>query len=267
MALAVNVYGAKSTAKIKKVDPVVKKAHAKQAKQVAPSPVRVVVDAGHGGKDTGAIGPSGVYEKNIVLAISREVKHLLVGSGVEAVLTRDGDTFLPLEERSALANRVGAAAFVSIHANSAHNRDARGIETYYLAINDSRYVRRLTSVENAWREDQVTDFEVLLADLLTKASHSDSKNLAQNLQNKLVQGASQFGKPTRDLGVKGALFYVLLGARMPAALIETSFLSHPEEGKYLMRPAYQKSLAKAIADALVLQFGRSKKSLKIAKRG
>lgn len=216
---------------------------------------RVVIDAGHGGHDSGALGPRGVREKDVVLAIARQVQTLLDASGVEAVLTRADDRFLSLEERTALANRLGADAFVSIHANSAPRRAARGIETYYLNVTDDRYAIRLAAVENKTSEAQVSDLQLILADLSTKANSQESLGLAQRMQRELVRQAKPLNPETRDLGVKASLFYVLLGARMPAVLVETSFVSNADEARLLARGDYQRQLARGIAQAISTHLG------------
>lgn len=212
---------------------------------------RVVIDAGHGGHDSGAVGPGGCREKDVVLAIAKNVQQMLDAAGVEAILTRDDDTFISLEERTAIANRLRADAFVSIHANSAPHGRARGIETYYLNVTDDRYSIRLAAVENKTSEEQVSDLQLILADLSTKANTQESVNMARRVQKRLVQYARPLNGKTRDLGVKASLFYVLLGARMPAILVETSFISNSDEARLLANATYQQRLAKAVADSVV----------------
>lgn len=211
---------------------------------------KVVLDAGHGGKDTGAIGRGGTREKDVVLAIATEAAQLLAAAGVEPVLTRSDDTFVPLEERTAMANRLGADVFVSIHTNAAPQRSVRGVETYYLDVTDDRYALRLAARENATSEEQVSDAQLILADLATKLTTRTSRDLAESLQSKLMRAIRKKNAEARDHGIKSSLFYVLLGARMPAVLVETGFISNPEEEKLLAAPAYRSVLAKAIASAV-----------------
>ena len=211
---------------------------------------RVVLDAGHGGHDSGAVGPGGAREKDVVLAITKDVQQLLDAAGVEALMTRSDDTFVSLEERTAIANRVGADAFVSIHANSAPHGRARGIETYYLNVAADRYALRLAALENQTSEEQVDDLQLILADLSTKANTQESVGLARRVQRRLVEYARPLNRQTRDLGVKASLFYVLLGARMPSILVETSFISNADEARLLLSGPYQARLAKAIAQAI-----------------
>lgn len=213
---------------------------------------RVVIDPGHGGKDTGAIGKKGTREKDLTLAISRKLKRHLEEMGLEVLLTRDSDVFLELEERTAFANKRGADLFISVHVNAAENRRAYGIETYTLNINSDRYAARLAARENATSRRGVGDLEFILADLATKANTDDSVRLARAVQGEMVRGLRRHWgeKAIRDLGVKQALFYVLVGARMPAILVEASFVSHPEEEKRLRTERYQEETARGIAEGV-----------------
>ena len=211
---------------------------------------RVVIDAGHGGHDTGAIGPTGVREKDVALAIALQVAKKLQAAGLEVVLTRDDDTFVRLEDRAKFANQNRGDLFISIHCNAGPNRTMRGIETYTLNTSANRYSIRLAARENATSERGVSDLQFILADLATKANTEESTRLAQRVQKSLVRDLSAQHKGIKDLGTKEALFYVLLGAKMPAILVETSFLSHPEEEKLLGDDKYQSEIAVAISDAV-----------------
>jgi N-acetylmuramoyl-L-alanine amidase len=208
---------------------------------------RVVIDAGHGGKDTGAIGKKGTREKDVSLGIALKLGELLEEQGLEVILTRDDDRFLKLEERSRLANQAHGDLFISIHCNSALNRKARGVETYTLNISADRYSMRLAARENAASEKGVSDLQYILADLATKANTEESSRLARQVQSNLVGHLGRKYKDVRDLGHKEALFFVLLGARMPAILVETAFLSNAEEEARLASGAYQAEVARAIA--------------------
>ena len=212
---------------------------------------RVVIDPGHGGHDSGAVGPERTMEKNVVLQMAKQVQQMLEAANIEAVLTRSDDTFISLEERTAIANRLGADAFVSIHANSARHGRARGIETYYLNVTDDRYAIRLAAVENKTTEEQVSDLQLILADLSTKVNSQESMQLARQVQTNMFTQARTLNPHTRDLGVKASLFYVLLGARMPSILVETSFISNRDEARLLRSAPYQRRLSRAIADAVV----------------
>jgi N-acetylmuramoyl-L-alanine amidase len=215
---------------------------------------RVVLDPGHGGVDAGAsAAKGGVKEKDAVLAIAREVQRQLVARGVDVVLTRDADTFVSLEERTAIANRAAADLFVSVHANSHKKSSASGIETYYLDTTDDDYALRLAARENATQAEQVSELQLVLADLAAKVNTRASHALAAAVQTSLVHAARKHNRKARDLGVKGSLFYVLLGARMPAVLVETSFVSNPTEARLLSAARYREALARAIADGVLSQ--------------
>ncbi|WP_223631723.1 N-acetylmuramoyl-L-alanine amidase [Corallococcus sp. EGB] len=207
---------------------------------------RVVIDAGHGGHDSGAIGKAGTKEKDVALAISKKVADGLREKGLEVVLTRDDDTFIRLEDRAKLANEAHGDLFISVHCNSAATHKLRGIETYTLNTSADRYSIRLAARENASSEKGISDLQFILADLATKANTEESSRLANAVQHSLVTGLSSQYDGIKDLGHKEALFYVLLGAKMPAILVETSFLSHAEDEKRLASERYQDEVAKNI---------------------
>ena len=211
---------------------------------------RVVIDPGHGGKDTGAIGPHGVREKDVALSIARRLATRLRVLGFTVVLTRKDDSFVALDERTRIANDAKADLFVSIHCNAARKRTLSGIETWTLNVASDRYAARLSAFENAEDERTVSDLRLILADLATKANAGDARELAQSVQSALVRGLrSRIGKVT-DHGVKQALFYVLLGTHMPSILVETAFLSNPAEEARLRSAKYQDGAAEAIARGL-----------------
>ncbi|RKH63464.1 N-acetylmuramoyl-L-alanine amidase [Corallococcus aberystwythensis] len=207
---------------------------------------RVVIDPGHGGHDSGAVGKAGTKEKEVALAISKKVADGLREKGLEVVLTRDDDTFIRLEDRAKLANEAHGDLFISVHCNSAATHKLRGIETYTLNTSADRYSIRLAARENASSEKGISDLQFILADLATKANTEESSRLANAVQHSLVTGLSGQYDGIKDLGHKEALFYVLLGAKMPAILVETSFLSHAEEEKRLASERYQDEVAKNI---------------------
>ncbi|HET9597509.1 MAG TPA: N-acetylmuramoyl-L-alanine amidase, partial [Anaeromyxobacteraceae bacterium] len=214
---------------------------------------RIVVDAGHGGHDAGAIGPSRVREKDVTLAMARRLARRLEERGFEVVLTRDSDRYVALEERTAIANARRGDLFVSLHANAHPRRDRRGLETYVLDVADGRYARRLAARENgAWREegDAGLDVRRILTDLDARASAEASRRLAGQVQAELVSGLRARVGEVRDLGVKSAVFYVLLGARMPAILVETAFISNRAEERRLASPRYQEEVAGSVARAV-----------------
>ena len=208
---------------------------------------RIVVDAGHGGKDTGAIGPHGVREKDMTLAIARKLAARLKSLGFQVVMTRNKDVFVPLDDRTRIANEAHADLFVSVHCNAARRRKLEGVETWTLNVSSDRYAARLAAFENAEAERTVSDLRLILADLATKANASDARDLAQSVQSSLVRTLrSRVGK-VRDHGVKQALFYVLLGTHMPSILVETGFISNPSEEARLKSLRFQDGTAEAIA--------------------
>lgn len=208
---------------------------------------KVVIDAGHGGHDTGAIGPTGVREKDVTLAIAKRVAEKLEASGIEVQLTREDDTFVRLEDRAKMANEARGDLFISIHCNAAPSRKLRGVETYTLNTASDRYSIRLAARENSSSVKRISDLQFILADLATKAHTEESRRLAERVQESLVSRLSARYRPVKDLGTKEALFYVLLGTKMPSILVETSFLSNPVEEKRLSSKAYQEHVAAAIA--------------------
>jgi N-acetylmuramoyl-L-alanine amidase len=210
----------------------------------------VVIDAGHGGKDPGAIGPSGLMEKDVVLDIAKRLRDLMQQEPQWRVtLTRDTDVFIPLEERTAVANAKAADLFVSIHANAAERPDAQGIETYFLDLATDEQSMRVAARENATTLSKVSDLQLILRDLLMTSKRNESSLLAGSVQQALVQ-APGGGKNGRDLGVKHAPFLVLMGAEMPSILVETGFISNPGEERKLADLRYRAQAARAIFEGI-----------------
>lgn len=213
---------------------------------------RIVVDAGHGGHDPGAIGPRRVREKDVTLAMARRLAKKLRAAGFEVVLTRDADRFMALEERTAIANTARGDLFVSIHANAHPQRNRSGVETYFLNVADGRYAARLAARENGFTLDGTeTEAARILTDLDANASAGASRRLAHLVQREVCGGVRARVGEVRDLGVKSALFYVLVGARMPAVLVETAFVSNRVEEQRLASVRYQEEIASGIARAVV----------------
>jgi N-acetylmuramoyl-L-alanine amidase len=182
----------------------------------------------------------------------------LRAEGFKVTLTRTDDRYLKLEERTAIANMARGDLFVSIHANAHPRRDRRGTETYYLNVNSDRYARRLAARENGILEDEESDAGVqrILTDLNAKASAGASRRLAGMVQKEVTSRVRARQGDVRDLGVKNALFYVLLGARMPAVLVETAFISNRIEEQRLASPAFQQVVADGVAQAVLDFAGR-----------
>lgn len=214
---------------------------------------KIVIDAGHGGHDPGAVGKSGLYEKDVVLDIALQVKSILLKHypGYDVVLTREKDVFIPLDERAAIANRVKADLFVSIHANASTNRKAGGIETYLLNWTNDEESIRVAARENAISVKKMRQVQnevtAMLASLERQSKRDESVKLAGYIQNSMISDVTQTYPQVNNLGVKQALFYVLVGAKMPSALVEVAFISNPEEEILLAKDAYRRRIASAVA--------------------
>jgi N-acetylmuramoyl-L-alanine amidase len=218
-------------------------------KAQAPRLPLIVIDPGHGGRDPGAVGRSGLKEKDVALKIAVQVKNILEGQKeARVVLTRDRDQFLPLERRAWIANSKDADLFVSIHANAHPSRNVSGVETYYLDNTTDRAAMRVAALENATPEKKGDDLSRILIDLRLNVNAVESNDLAQTMQKAVVRKVRQKGyKGTRDLGAKGSLFYVLIGAHMPSVLVEVAFLTNSSEEKRLATRDYRKALAEGVA--------------------
>ncbi|MCG8564336.1 MAG: N-acetylmuramoyl-L-alanine amidase [Desulfobacterales bacterium] len=222
------------------------------ARQLALGVRKIVIDPGHGGVDPGAPGYiKGVWEKHIVLKLATNLAaQLRKKLNCEVVLTRTTDKKLTLEERTAFANTQRADLFISLHCNAARNKKLKGIETYILNLATDDQAIAVAARENATSEKNISDLEFILSDLMKHAKIEESTRLAHNVQNAMVSGMRKKYKNIHDLGVKQAPFYVLLGARMPAILIEASFLSNKMECKRLMSRKYQDDICRAITTGI-----------------
>ncbi|HEX9575653.1 MAG TPA: N-acetylmuramoyl-L-alanine amidase [Myxococcales bacterium] len=236
-----------AAAKARELRSAARKAPASVAAQLGLKMRRVVIDPGHGGRDTGAIGPRGLREKDVALAIARTLAGRLRALGFTVILTRKDDSYVSLDERTRIANQARADLFVSVHCNAARRRTLTGVETWTLNVASDRYATRLATFENADAERTVSDLRLILADLATWANASDARDLAQSVQSSLVRNLRARVGRVEDHGVKQALFYVLLGAHMPAILVETGFISNPAEEARLRNRKYQTGAAEAIA--------------------
>lgn len=219
---------------------------------------RIVIDPGHGGHDPGAIGSNGLFEKDIVLDIAKKLKNILESNPLyEVFLTRDKDIFLPLEERTAIANKLNADLFVSLHANASPRREARGIETYLLNWTDDEEAMRVAARENAISlkkmkamNVQFDIIKVITDDLFRQNKRDESIKLAHYVQSSLIKNLEN----SYNLGVKQALFYVLFGAKMPSVLVEVSFISNPVEEDLLSKDEYRERIAGAIFEGIQKYF-------------
>jgi N-acetylmuramoyl-L-alanine amidase len=206
---------------------------------------RIVIDAGHGGHDTGTIGPHGLMEKDLCLDVALRLGSLIEQKlpGADVVYTRNDDTFIPLEERTAIANRAQADLFLSIHANSSHDGTARGVETYYLNFATTQESMEVASRENALSQESLHDLQDLIKKIAANDKIEESKELASDVQDSLTQRLQLVSHGERNRGVKKAPFVVLIGANMPSVLSEISFVSNPNDEKLLRKGEQRQRIA------------------------
>jgi N-acetylmuramoyl-L-alanine amidase len=205
---------------------------------------KIVIDPGHGGHDTGTIGPNGLREKDLVLDVAKRLGRLLeTRLGAEVIYTRSDDTFIPLETRTAIANQEQADLFISIHANSSRDADARGIETYYLNFTSSPDALEVAARENAVSESSIHQLQDLVKKIAMKEKIEESREFANDVQGSLYNGLSTYNTGLRNRGVKKAPFIVLIGANMPSILAEISFVSNPADERKLETAAYRQRIA------------------------
>jgi N-acetylmuramoyl-L-alanine amidase len=208
---------------------------------------RIVIDAGHGGHDTGTIGPDGLMEKDLVLDVALRLGRLLeTRLGADVIYTRDDDTFIPLETRTAIANQHQADLFISIHANSSSDPEARGVETYYLNFTSDPGALEVAARENAVSEKSIFQLQDLVKKITLKEKIDESRELASDVQQSLYSGLATRHSTLRDRGVKKAPFVVLIGANMPSILAEISFVSNPTDEAKLETPEYRQKIADSL---------------------
>lgn len=210
----------------------------------------IVLDPGHGGKDPGAIA-FGMKEKDIVLKTGKRLAvHLREKLGATVILTREDDSFMPLEERTAIANTNSADLFVSLHINAHPSPDIRGFETYFLNLTTNAEAMRVAARENATSTHQLSDLQDILSDILQNSKLDESSRLAEQVHQSIDSGFSESHFSLKNMGVKQAPFYVLIGAAMPAILIEIAFISNPDDAKLLGDDQFIDSLAEQISDGI-----------------
>ena len=208
---------------------------------------KIVIDAGHGGHDTGTIGPNGLREKDLVLDVAKRLGRLLEARlGAEVIYTRQDDTFVPLETRTAIANRERADLFISIHANSSRDEDARGVETYYLNFTSSAEALEVAARENAVSEKSIYELQDLVKKIALKEKIEESREFASDVQESLYGGLSLRSAGIRNRGVKKAPFIVLIGANMPSILAEISFVSNPTDERKLETAEHRQRIAESL---------------------
>jgi N-acetylmuramoyl-L-alanine amidase len=209
---------------------------------------RIVIDAGHGGRDTGTIGPTGLMEKDLCLDVALRVGKLIQQGlpSAEVVYTREDDTFIPLEQRTEMANDARADLFLSVHANSSPDRKARGIETYYLNFTGSSDAMEVATRENALSENAVHDLQDIVQKIARNEKIEESRDLAGTIQNSLAKRVENINRGDRSRGVRKAPFVVLIGANMPSVLAEISFISNPSDEQWLKKPESRQRVAEGL---------------------
>jgi N-acetylmuramoyl-L-alanine amidase len=231
------------------------------AQQLGLGVKQIIIDAGHGGKDKGAIGKNSVFEKNLTLKIARKLAEKIRRDlDIKTVLTRDSDHYIPLEERTAIANTKHADLFISIHVNASPNPLAEGVETYFLNLATDEESIRVAAFENATSTKRISDMQKILKDLMLSTKIDESSRLAGQIQQNLVQTLNEKFPPIKNLGVKQAPFYVLIGAQMPSVLVEISFISNDKERERLCQEDY----IDQVVDGLVKGVDRYIKDIKVA---
>jgi len=209
---------------------------------------RIVIDAGHGGHDTGTIGPTGLMEKDLCLDVALRLGKIIEQRlpGADVVYTRSDDSFIPLEERTNIANQAKADLFISIHANSSRDHAARGIETYYLNLKGSAEAMEVAARENATAQGGVHDLQDLVMKIARTEKIDESKELAEDIQDSLSRRIQKTSRPVKNRGVRKAPFVVLIGADMPSILTEISFLSNAADEQLLKKPEQRQKVAEGL---------------------
>ena len=221
------------------------------ARQLGLGVARIVIDAGHGGHDPGAQA-NGINEAELVLDVAQRLEKLLLQhEDIDVVLTRRTDEFIPLEERTAMANRERADLFLSIHANASRRADARGVETYFLNFATNPDAETVAARENATSAQTMGTLPAILRAIALNSKLDESRELASIVQTHLVRKLRAQNRSVRDLGVKQAPFVVLIGAQMPSVLAEISFVTNRADAALLKQAAYRQQIAQALYDGIV----------------
>ena len=232
------------------------------ARQLGLGARKIVIDAGHGGHDPGTLGRGGLQEKDLVLDVAVRLQRLVRDElGAEVVMTRSTDVFVPLEERTAIANAQGADLFLSIHANSSRNPGVRGIETYFLNFAQDPHAEAVAARENAISPATLKDLQNLVKAIALNSKIDESRDFASSVQEAMVQTIRPIAPDVSDRGVRTAPFYVLIGANMPSILAEIAFVSNPQEERLLRTPEHRDRIARSLLDgvrAYLDSLGRSR---------
>lgn len=221
------------------------------ARQLGLGARTIVIDAGHGGHDPGSSGRNGLQEKDLVLDVALRLEKLIRAElGAEVIMTRATDVFIPLEERTAIANSRGADLFLSIHANSSRNSGARGIETYFLSFAQDSHAEAVAARENAVSEATMKDLQNLVKAITLNSKIDESRDFAASVQEAMVDKIRDVAPAVQDRGVRTAPFYVLIGANMPSVLAEISFVSNPHDEKLLRTPEHRDRIAESLFEGV-----------------
>lgn len=219
-------------------------AKAKAQKKHAVS--RIVIDPGHGGKDPGAIGPNGEKEKDITLAVGKLLQKQLTDKGFTVYMTRETDRFIPLEARTAFANKKKVDLFISIHVNANENSSSRGVETYFLNLTTDANSMKVAERENVMIKQSMSDLQFILRDLMLNARINESSRFASSIHHGVISCLGKSGCGGKNNGVKQAPFFVLMGAQMPSALIEMGFITNAAECRLLQNRSHQETIVSGI---------------------
>ena len=235
------------------------------ARQLGLGVRRVIIDAGHGAHDPGAIGVGGLQEKDVTLDLALRVRDILQAAGYETVLTRDRDVYLPLEERTALANTARGDLFLSLHCNSSDSGNLSGVETYFLNLASSVRAMQTAARENSMAIANMSDLQQIVREI-QNSKMDESSQFASRVQRSMHDALHRKYPDTKNLGVKQAPFYVLIGAQMPSVLAEVSFINNTVEGRRLADPTYRQLIAQALVDG-VKRYVRTVKTASLALPG
>jgi len=217
---------------------------------------KVVLDAGHGGHDTGTAGPGGLFEKDLVLDVTKRLGSLIESRmRAEVVYTRSDDTFIPLETRTEIANQHKADLFLSVHANSSSATNASGVETYYLNFATTKGAMEVAARENASSQKTVYDLKDLLQRIAMQDKLDESREFAVSIQQSLFVASARANNRTRNRGIKKAPFVVLIGASMPSVLAEIGFVSNPKDEVLLKKPETRQKIAEGLYKGLAQYAG------------
>ncbi|MGA2160140.1 MAG: N-acetylmuramoyl-L-alanine amidase [Dehalococcoidia bacterium] len=211
-----------------------------------PKIFKIVIDPGHGGKAPGAVGPNGEKEKDITLVVGKMLAKRLTEEGFEVFLTREDDVSLPLNERTAFANTKKADLFISIHVNANEAKSTDGVETYFLNLTTDASSKKVAERENAMSPESLQGLTLIIRDLMLNAKINESSRFATSIQNSIISSLRKTGYVGKDHGVKQAPFYVLMGAKMPAILIETGFITNAADCMLLHNDAHLENIIEGI---------------------